>query len=1754
MFVLQPSSSVCYPLNLPIAPGPNLDEATRKKLTLECRTGAAVELARSGVFVHGGLTLPLNLPVINSLQLQKELILYFGKHKNRNTDFKTLADWISPEIFFLDLISRTWQRIITTIDTATGGDSNSDLHFKERLLHSMCFTESNIYIFGGLIVSPQNGYELIGTNELWKLDLKTKCWSLLSKNPQITRRFNHNMHILNENNENQDTKLVIVGGLDNMDIPIKKIDIFNLRTNAWESESKAGTIPDSKPPTKIWVNIDGMPISLSHDSNFSVLIENNEAEVPTLALYYPQDMTKTSRRGTNDDSFSNYTHIADEQSRVPKHPHHSHGDLRYLEEEDTESDSIKTLMSPIVILPLLAKSEGARMTSNPTQNNKGNSILQIPFHLQYPSGNYFNYNIVVIGFYPDPQPSNLHCFIYNIASGKWIKVNISCTECSTNMHRFWKLLIWKSHHQALLLGTKSNDFCSPSVQKFDHILAFSLPMLNGYNKLINEKNSGTSNNVAINCNPKLNLSLYDHLPYPTSPITDQESSHTITQAHTVNDSRLPDLTSSATSQFENYSRYITVPLEMESTSSIFPSYAMVLGKDALEIFGETLSDFEFITADGDSIGVPVYLLRKRWGRYFDSLLSNGYANTSFNYEFNGDPSNIISFSPLPVSKGAKFDYSNQSSNGSLEKFFSKRDNSKSNSNINFKKPHSVDLTSSRSSPKQRALSHSRTSPLEPAFLTNDEEDRTNTPKREEIANNDLQKNSISNKKPTSTTCSSTGMVFRVPFQDIKNSKLGLSEQSSRSTRANSASPPPVHEKSIHYGSISNDMLSNTRSSYRGASTVGATRNNSIDDVYSSIRRASHPLQSHIVAKSSPNSISNPSPEEESSSRRKSSALRFIASPHKSRQPSFASTTSTASVVSSTSGRRRNSNQVSHLRSSSSSPVLPVLNILLPPQEKIPLEPLPPVPNVPSRRSSSLADYVQFSRDSPTASRGSSHSTRKSSCSDMRRVSNSSLLRSTLDSQLLNSSCGNDIPYEASIEEYGMINGRGEEGDEDNGDYNSFLPSNIRPVFSTINAVSINGDFKEGELISAKSYINSEKGRRLSYISNPESVESTNSNNNAIIELEPLLTPRSLYMPWSTASVRAFAEFFYTARINGKWLLAPVTLDLLIMAKTYEIPILYELITEVLYKITSKKEESLLVTCEALLNLFQSKISRYCNENEGKIRRMLDSNESYQDILEIKRSLVNIDNGYIDSYLLRNTSMAQSTDDSNVDTETTDMQHTRVSSLGSLANRAVPTVFAGGPRDSHNSIGSIAFPNSSSVQNFRRSVSLFSPTVKKKSSLSKETDPLDTYDEDAGDMHDSEMVKQHPNPPSTNGINPFIRKTSVDPTDKSLNEFDVGSRSGKPSYDRKEQIEQATLQGISNLDKSKISTSQSGSSGDEKDLQGANDVSKSSDTQKIGSSSNMKTDPFARDEFDSDSGSSSHSDSDDLDSQLGILPFTKMNKKLQEQTSQEFDDSIDPLYKISSSTPGSSRIHGSFSKYIRPSSQREDAPEYTNISSLENMVSPNALPPVDYVMKSIYRVSVLVNDKNLMIRTKEAIGLSKILKKLKKKVLQDISRMDDELREAGKPVDIYPRGSSSPTLSRQHSDITTFIKQQGNARPSLKLATSSPISEAFKKTSSKFIQPGSAQISPRTSVGDFTASQQRRQHMNKRFSTQTTHSTSALFMNPAIMPPAVNAGHRESEEENGEGFVAATKTNKREDVPSIDNDNSGNVFPFFGKRK
>ncbi|CAI4537422.1 CNT_collapsed_G0028960.mRNA.1.CDS.1 [Saccharomyces cerevisiae] len=72
-------------------------------------------------------------------------------------------------------------------------------------------------------------------------------------------------------------------------------------------------------------------------------------------------------------------------------------------------------------------------------------------------------------------------------------------------------------------------------------------------------------------------------------------------------------------------------------------------------------------------------------------------------------------------------------------------------------------------------------------------------------------------------------------------------------------------------------------------------------------------------------------------------------------------------------------------------------------------------------------------------------------------------------------------------------------------------------------------------------------------------------------------------------------------------------------------------------------------------------------------------------------------------------------------------------------------------------------------------------------------------------------------------------------------------------------------------------------------------------------------------------------------------------------------------------------------------------------------------------------------------------------------------------------------------------------------------------------------------------------------MNKRFSTQTTHSTSALFMNPAFMPSAVNTGRKESEGHCEDRSATANRTNRKEDATTNDNDNIA-PFPFFGKRR
>ncbi|CAI4061506.1 Mds3p SKDI_07G0690 [Saccharomyces kudriavzevii IFO 1802] len=1478
MPLLQPSTCFCYPLKLPPLPlasdSNELDECARKRLTLDYRTGSAVTLTRSNIFVHGGLTIPLNLPTVNSMQLQKELILFFAKEKNNGSSFRNLNEWISKETFFLDLMSRTWYRVKTSFDQKTeellraenpsykpNTDTNDiqvdvkknrfvESPLKERLFHSLCYLDGCLYVFGGLTVSPQSGYELIATNELWKLDLNTKKWSLLSEDPQITRRFNHNMHVKNENNDNKDTKLIIVGGLNNMDQPVRKIDIYNISQNCWQSE----TIP--KQPMDIITNVNGIPLALAKDQNFSILVENNEANIPALAFYMRSDQIDKC--------------LEKDTSKVKNH-------------------------SPIVALPLLSESHGIRMPSNPALPKE---LLNVPYDLLAPTGGYFGFNIVIGGFHPNYQSSNFHCFIYDINSGKWSRVATACPDCDINKHRFWRVFVWRSHHQTILLGTKTDDYYSPSVQRFDHLSTFGLPLVNIFNKTIQLPHHRIS---------------ASSLPTPIENFA----------KHKDTPLRKLSFTSSATSQFENYIRYIAPPLEMSSIQSVFPPYAMVLGKDALEIYGKPLSDFEFITSEGDSIGIPCYLLRKRWGRYFDMLLSQSYTKVCADYESTGTQSTLIKFSPHSSRNSSKAvrPEGRLSSSGSLDNYFEKnfpifaRTSVAEAQNTRPQVANADTKLSNRSNASdERSSSTSSELYSTPHYQhSNYGEDDEDPVSPKPVSKSNSIYRPIRKTESSSTTSSSNGMVFRVPFKE----KAAVMTNAEGALGAN----PSLQE------------LSRRRSSLMSIPSGGLLRPSISEAEHQ--RRASHPL------------TSSPLLEDEGTSGGKQQQQQSLQNSHSHLSPRRFSRSARSSIsyVSSSSDRRGNSiSSRSTSESIETPPILGVLNVPLPPQTKEPNEPPPPCPATCARRSNTLTDYMHSNKASPFSSRRSSHVSRRSSTPETENAF-SATPRVSLDDQMLGKSF-----KEGSASQYTQPR------------MNSFP--------------------KATETMQTPTPSQNEWSRQ-SVTSNADSFDSMQSN--FALELEPLLTPRSLYMPWPTSTVRAFAEFFYTGQVNSKWLLAPVALDLLVMAKIYEIPLLYKLILEVLYSILAKKEESLSLICTSLMENFHTKVLNYYKGDEDKTKTYLSSSDNYQEMLKLKTSLENIDNGYYDPDLLRNQSRAHSS--STQESSGSGNGEKTASGAGSLDTPSsnVPTVFAGGPRDSHNSVGSIGFPNGMNMQGSRRSTSGFSPRVKMKSSLSKEINAKSFYDE----YESKECKGFEENDDQQTNMGSF----NLNLFDMNYGSISSSSTNSISSGDFEEKEEQEQLQDLLEIereDSAEILDARTRNKENDKVMKDTpKDKGHTYPPQEKVTNLKAKEGKDPKDE---------REEEEEFDFGLGMLSLNKIKREAKHV--DKIDDSVDPLFKSSGFPQSPVRAYGSTTRTSSASGKpyKDNRPfNAFSVLTLENMASANALPPVDYVIKSIYRTTVLVNDIRLMVRCMDCIELSKNLRVVKRKALEDISKLKSFLK-------------------------------------------------------------------------------------------------------------------------------------------------------------
>ena len=1513
MQLLRPSSSVCYKLKLPQPiEDDHTDNTDNKRLTtLNCRTGSAIKCFRSTVFVHGGLVVPLNLSEITTQSIQEELMLYFAKLDNEQPQhFNNLNDWISPHVFTLDLITRKW----SLFQTFTSLEP-----FLKRLYHSIIIHDDKLFMFGGLIVSPLNGYELIASNELYELDLVTKQWHKHDTSPGLIRRYNHSMMIHTDSNDI--VRLIIIGGKDNLNQDITLVDIYNLNTNVWESlESKE----------QIVTNINGHPNGLTKSNNVPVLIEKD---------------TSTSFTETDD------TYLTNNNDSSPDIPIIVYYITNENNNNNNNSSKNTTIPSPIVAMPLLPTSQGLRMNSF-----QDKETLKIPLNLQNLSVATFKKGILVTGFYPTTNRSDFHCYIYDLSCAYWTKIAIDCPDSDFNHHRFNELFVWNSHHRAILLGTETDDHMGPTVQRFDYLLSFRLAMMNVLKEV-----------------PRYIL---DHDKGELVPLIPPE----VDKLSMAKRNESANINNTSTSLFENYIKYVTTPLELESTSSVFPPYALVLGKDALEIFGKTISDFEFISATGESIVIPMYLLRKRWGRYFDMLLARAYTQVCQHHD--------QQYEILP---------SNIQDNDS---------DAMMNSNVPRRKsplaytvmPKKQGSLSSQHSADKLSPSTSTVDLLSPKYSPGYKDNNKHSLMRNSPIDNNKSNNNNSNNK-----CEIP--VFRVPFQDLSSDKKN-------DLVDHYPTPPNLPMESSNLSPSHCDTENNQR---RSSSVLGSlTDIKNITHTISNERRASHPagLLSNIINQMTTQSTEKPSLSNTSNpilpgrrgslrlfspthnSRRASilsqqaSRRPSVLSQHTtSRRASILSQTSGLSLVSSSSDRRginvhsKNSRQNSLCNSSDSSSnslQFELYNVPLPTASEPPMISLPPTPNgsisgpatthSPHHTHGSTNHSIHHPPHSSTlrSRKGSIEfypSPRHSSLST-RRSSYESRLRSarftSRSSSLPDISPGNNTPRRGSY-----LSAR-----------SSVSESSPTPSSASSSASSS----PHGSVTSL-----SPSASSLSLnINDPSTIPNTIIDQ---LDLEPLLTPRSLYMPWSTETVKAFAEFFYTGKVNGKWTLAPTVLDLLTMSQLYEIPLLYDMITEVLYTLIGKKEETLKLTVNNMVNGYIDIMSQINDGDDEKIEISLNENENYQELSQLKESLDNINNGFLDMHILEkyiSNKNGTGRQFSGTDSEISGSTKTYQSELSMLNKRKgkvetstetelnnstttnTDVMFAGGPRDSHDSTGSLMYLRHKSIIN----------PLRKRSILSKE--------------FNIDMDPTTP-PPITNKQEEYLvgHRDSITNLDEKLRDFKIRGKSISIEFDND----------IMNKERSPSPSTSSDS-----DLEGEEEYS-------IGSISSRKIKKELKSEIELDesidpllklnTSNNNNNNNNNNNTSGNSNNTTQRNASFSASNTLLKNSILNQRNQQHSTPPSLSRMNSgnSNTNNTRKNNESQDEnihsiEDYQNIT-LESLMSTTTehsmIMVVDYIIKLIYRTSVMVNDSRLMIRCMDCLEFSSILKRIKRNMIKDYNQ-------------------------------------------------------------------------------------------------------------------------------------------------------------------
>lgn len=1124
MATLIPTASSCHNLQLP---------PTEKddRLNLNVRTGSASSLYKSLVFVHGGLTIGLELSdKITIADIIGNFVLKVHGSKSRRMD-----KYLSLELFVLSLIDRTWTRVKTDAQSARP---------QARMFHEVSVVNNCAYIFGGLIVRDECAEDaaayataLVPTNDLWEFNLESGLWKLLHSgagwetDPGIPRpRFNHKMAtigLLKFANKKDHFGLLIAGGKDADSRPLYDNYTFDLVEKRYVGAVDL-VLPQLEPNLRSSDALSNVE-NVSDDGCVGVDYANS------IVLSFVEEVEhhrvhKVSHKDL--DAAQNVTSLsstAEEELLVVYGP--SKRKSQYQETSPLLSFRIGKSIKPARVLPLHRKRLGPK-------DAKRSANHTIPFNLRYPTGGLFGQNVVIVGFLPGDF--DISIFIYNKPTGKWLRLNIFCNH-DYGLHRFWGGYVWQSHHKVVLLGNFVTSRTTSSIRYFTSMITVLLPITNilASSELAGHVHDVRHSFTSHESKPELETEADDG-PLSSASSTDPFSE---TDSEDADHPKLGRKSSRRVSgpekpgpsiSFSEYVHYAAPKTNFTKIRSVFPAAAITLGRNAFDRYGDLISDFELISSSGDRVPVSMMFLMERWGRYFIELLARGY-----------------------VKAIAKFEIDQRSGKGA---------NSDKNS-----------LSTSISSGGSRNRVSSK---LNASSTTTSGSESSNRHEKTE-EKHDRQTFHISLPVPANKTAAKDAPQFRLPFQEPVKDEDGKPEVLALNTESRPVLQSAPSALDPHTGHLAPNVVPSRKNLVLSFASNNSLLNSHLQDLPPQLPLPNEPIP---AVPGTPVSF-------RSSSRKNSSDL---LSPR-------------ASLIHTLTTLRNIPLSKSPRDSPFTSPRASVSNQgqQQPLAGDLGTSPIPNLKHGSVSRSFSLAPVDLSSSTSSAESEGTLAPRMESPIPSIDKK-----LSSPLASKKANSSSSMtsvDSPFNDREKKPSSLS--------------STTSDNTSASSASRDEEDVH-DYTEEHPEDTNTYTETSSGLFNNALLNFENIESGK------FRMEPSLIPRKLYMPFTTSTLKSFAEYLYTGQVGNKWTLHPTTLDTLAIANFFKIPLLYDLISEVLFGIIGRKEIHVIREGKRLKTRYLELLRLTNSPLSSSFKFPLDEYEGFMDT---------VDDGYLDLALLKKSS-------------------------------------------------------------------------------------------------------------------------------------------------------------------------------------------------------------------------------------------------------------------------------------------------------------------------------------------------------------------------------------------------------------------------------------------------------------------------------------------------------------------------------------